>query len=137
MPGLTTSQIAFCAMIFGAGAMTPTVVKKVSHKPKPAAQKVVKRVPARVAQAPAPAPAKPSNILDCPTQAPVLNPQVVGFDAPPNFVTWPGGAYFPPGGPGGGGGGGIPAIPEPDQWVMLVLGFGFVGLSLRRRKAHA
>ena len=46
------------------------------------------------------------------------------------------------GGIGGGGGKGpsilpdpspTPGIPQPDTWVMLVAGFGFMGLALRRR----
>ncbi len=30
-----------------------------------------------------------------------------------------------------------PAIPEPDTWAMLILGFGLVGLSMRRSKKPA
>ena len=26
------------------------------------------------------------------------------------------------------------AIPEPDTWAMLIMGFGLVGLSMRRGK---
>jgi hypothetical protein len=28
-----------------------------------------------------------------------------------------------------------PAVPEPGTWVMMILGFGFVGWRLRRAKA--
>ena len=52
--------------------------------------------------------------------------------------------------PGGGGGGGIvvavtppggggnpppvPGVPEPQTWAMMIMGFGFVGAVLRRRR---
>lgn len=29
----------------------------------------------------------------------------------------------------------IPALPEPGTWAMLVVGFGFIGFGLRRRRA--
>jgi hypothetical protein len=29
---------------------------------------------------------------------------------------------------------GAPVVPEPDTWAMLILGFGLVGLSMRRGK---
>jgi hypothetical protein len=34
----------------------------------------------------------------------------------------------PPGGPG-------PAVPEPATWLMLIVGFGWIGHSLRRNRA--
>lgn len=44
-------------------------------------------------------------------------------------------------GGGGGGGGGVssggdftPAAPEPGTWLMMILGFGFLGTLLRRRR---
>jgi hypothetical protein len=66
-----------------------------------------------------------------------------------------GGAFFPPGGfsigGGGGGGGGvvppiggggtppivpnIPAVPEPATWLMMLLGMGMIGATLRSGKA--
>lgn len=36
----------------------------------------------------------------------------------------------PPGGPGGGAG----AIPEASTWMMLISGFGLIGLAMRRRR---
>ena len=45
--------------------------------------------------------------------------------------------------PTDGGGGGdqwvvippdVPGVPAPDTWVMLVAGFGFIGLACRRRR---
>ena len=48
---------------------------------------------------------------------------------------------------GGGGGGGsgpsispappIPGVPQPDTWVLMVSGFGFIGLALRRPRKGA
>lgn len=38
-----------------------------------------------------------------------------------------------PGG-GGGGGGGV-GVPEPSTWALMLLGFGGVGMALRRRNA--
>lgn len=47
--------------------------------------------------------------------------------------------------PGGGGGGGngnngggtTPTVPEPSSWVLMMLGFGFIGVTLRRRKRRS
>jgi hypothetical protein len=30
----------------------------------------------------------------------------------------------------------VSPVPEPDVWAMLILGFGFVGFALRRRREH-
>jgi PEP-CTERM motif len=60
---------------------------------------------------------------------------------------------IPPSGGGGGGGGVVPpvtttpgtptpptqtpAVPEPDTWALMLLGFGFVGLAVRRDRRRA
>jgi hypothetical protein len=31
----------------------------------------------------------------------------------------------------------VAAVPEPASWAMLIAGFGLVGVSARRRKAHS
>jgi hypothetical protein len=66
------------------------------------------------------------------------------------FMTPPGGGGgSPPGGGGGppGGGGGpppgspplvvTPAVPEPGTWMTMLMGFGFIGWSMRRQRAVA
>ncbi len=30
----------------------------------------------------------------------------------------------------------VSAVPEPDTWAMMLVGFGFIGFSLRRRRAR-
>ncbi|MBT9157723.1 MAG: hypothetical protein DDT36_00706 [Firmicutes bacterium] len=128
MPGLTASQLAVCALMFGAGATTPAIVKKVS--PKPAAAKKVspRSVASRAPAAPVAAPQK-SNILDCPMQVPALNTQVIpNLQPTPNAVMWSNDAHAMPGGFAF-----RAVIPEGDIWVYMIAGFGFVGLSLRKK----
>ena len=33
--------------------------------------------------------------------------------------------------------GGVPPVPEPATWAMMLLGFGVVGYSMRRRRTPA
>ncbi len=49
-----------------------------------------------------------------------------------------GGGLLPGIDPGGQPGDGVPpaAIPEPATWLLLISGFGFIGLALRRRRAR-
>ncbi|MCH8614698.1 PEPxxWA-CTERM sorting domain-containing protein [Sphingomonas sp. SM33] len=73
-------------------------------------------------------------------------------NSPPLFMAPPppgggGGVIVPPAAPPGGGGGGCcggtdtpkppppppPAVPEPGTWATMLLGFGMVGLLMRRR----
>lgn len=89
----------------------------------------------------------PVAIADCPVPAlPALPAPDIGpfFDALPPMAgraqpfPMPGAPYLP--GPWGGGGApppfaappDIPAVPEPAGWVMLLAGFGLVGMGLRR-----
>jgi hypothetical protein len=37
----------------------------------------------------------------------------------------------------GGGGGLVHGVPEPATWALMVLGFGFAGYVLRRRRIAA
>lgn len=82
-------------------------------------------------------------------------PELLFMSAPPGgiFLSPPpsGGGGGPPGGGGGppGGGGGTPpgsppptpsvpgAVPEPGTWMTMLLGFGFIGWSMRRQRAVA
>jgi hypothetical protein len=84
---------------------------------------------------------------------------IVGFPGVPGFPGFPGGPVGPivivpvtpgtpgtpggpdvPGGPGTPGTPGTPvtpppsAVPEPASWAMMVLGFGFAGGAIRRRR---
>jgi hypothetical protein len=80
-------------------------------------------------------------------------PELLFMTPPPPgaiFMTPPGGGGgSPPGGGGGppGGGGGsppgsppllvTPAVPEPGTWMTMLMGFAFIGWSMRRQRAVA
>ena len=128
---LTKAQLAWCAAIFTAGTVTPPAIQKVQKRiavkqpsnKKPAVQQAVRP--------PSPAPA-PQPIMDCPM------PSVPSFDGSLEYRTEPLWAapqppVFDAGGGVWAGGGSSAAIPEPDTWVMLISGFGLVGLSLRKK----
>jgi hypothetical protein len=140
----------FCALVLAGGMGASSVVAVQKAKPaiskargapqKPKVQKAVQRN------------IQSAQIQECPTVAPFgpgidkLAPlqtaeNIFGQPVPGGGSGAPGGGGF-----GGGGGGGgfrpdvqpapipmVPGIPQPDTWVMLVAGFGFLGLSLRRR----
>lgn len=141
---LSPAQIALCTALFAGpigftgGAIvtkSPTVkarpaVKSPAAK-RPGASPVAKRWPIPQAQG--------TTILDCPSPGlggyvmeatdivtlPDLQPK------PGRWVSFPGNPSFPIGGGGGSGGS---AVPEPDTWGMMLMGFGLVGLSLRKRE---
>ena len=91
-----------------------------------------------------------ASITECPTVGPVGSPDlspIIAMETTEPLTGFRQTAAAPFGG-GGGSGGGIgggkgpsilpdpsptPGIPQPDTWVMLVAGFGFMGLALRRR----
>lgn len=91
--------------------------------------------------------APPAVTIDAPPQVPQfaleLPPPAVFFTPPGGgIVTPPGGVSTPPGGPGGPPNQPPetpplqptppPALPEPGTWLMMILGFGMVGVALRR-----
>jgi hypothetical protein len=109
-------------------------------------------------------PATPSELIPvvpAPTFAEVLAPLPKGFVPGSGTFTLapvgggggvgsPGGGGGGPGGGGGGpGGGGVvppsnpenpvipPAVPEPGTWAMMLIGFGMIGFSVRRRRPGA
>jgi hypothetical protein len=104
------------------------------------------RLPANLAEAIAP----PELALIPVNLGPLPN---VDFLKPPSlgpiFAPPPGGGGGCCGGGGGGPGGpggppasppigpppGIPAVPEPGTWLTMLLGFGFIGWSIRRNPA--
>lgn len=61
---------------------------------------------------------------------------VIGGGALPFLAVIP--AALAIGGGGGGGGSGstsfAPAAPEPGTWLMMILGFGFLGTTMRKRR---
>lgn len=154
---LATKEI--CALLLagglGAGSVVtvqkvkPAVSKAVAAKPasKPKVTKAVQRstdtsalqecpavgapelAPILIAEQEIPIPIQPSG-------EPVLTSRSGGGAG--------GGGVYVPGGGGFGGGTSIvpdpapvPGVPAPDTWVMLVAGFGFLGLALRRSPAAA
>jgi hypothetical protein len=148
----------FCALILAGGMGAGSVVTVQHTKPSiskaraaPAKPKVQKAVQRNVQTA---------QLTDCPTITP-LGPGIGDLapiqTAQPAFsqpLAGLGGFGGGGGGSGGGGGGGLggggfgpevqpgpipimPGVPQPDTWVMLVAGFGFMGLALRRRQGGA
>jgi hypothetical protein len=49
---------------------------------------------------------------------------------PPTFPGGPGITGNTPNGPG------TPAVPEPSAWIMMILGFGFIGAGVRQRHRY-
>lgn len=140
----------FCALLLAGGMGATSVVAVQKAKPAvaktraaPAKPKVQKAVQQST---------QTTQITECPSISP-LGP---GIDSLAPLQTadsifsqpLPGGAGSGGGGFGGGGFGPdvqpgpvpipmVPGIPQPDTWVMLVAGFGFLGLALRRRPQTA
>lgn len=139
---LTKAQLALCVMMFGAGSVTTNAVThhKVKKARPPASRSVTAKPAPQVPQTPKP---EASAILDCPAM-PSVPSSPLDISPLPSVVSPSHSELFGPvvsagsGGGGGVGGGGTiitpPEVPEPDTWAMLVLGFGFLGLSLRKQK---
>jgi hypothetical protein len=137
----------FCALLLAGGMGASSVVAVQKAKPavsktraapqKPKVQKAVQQS------------VRGSQIQECPTVAPIgpaIDSLVPLQTAETLFGLQPVGGLGNGGSGGGVGGGGgfgpginpgpipiAPGIPQPDTWVMLVAGFGFLGLALRRR----
>jgi hypothetical protein len=139
-----------CALILAGGVGAGSVVAVQQAKPPERSAKKAKPKPRPAAQS---QPASRAKLEDCPTP-------VAGGALVPEFpVLLPQGAGSPAGWGGLGGSGGIgpvspglqigtgptgrlPAppdpvpgapVPEPAAWLMMVSGFGLIGLALRRR----
>jgi hypothetical protein len=136
---LTAAQVALCAAIFGtAGYHAPPVVKiakahvaKAQGKPKLSVSR-----PRVVRPEPAPS-ASPVSIPDCPIPGVPAPDGSLEYRLEPMWSEpWPQGSFATAQPPIGGGflPPIAPRVPEPGAWVMLIAGFGFVGLSLRKRK---
>lgn len=146
MATLTASQLAICAAMFGLGMGTQSIIKPSGapvakkHSSRPVAKKPAIASKSNHSVAPAVPPAVAVEPYDlC---IPPLNdysvdlPQLLTTSIESNVVgsnvtavegdsSW-GGRLSPPSPPG--------AVPEPSSWGMLIGGFGFVGLSLRRKR---
>lgn len=131
---LTTSQTALCAMLFGAtvsGVGTHHVVKKRNpHVPQKSVSTSIIAPSGRTVQT---ASGGSVTILDAPVFGNCITPDLPeAFEVPELRRSRP--ELFPTAG-----GGQIiqiglsPAVAEPDTWAMMIAGFGFVGLSLRRK----
>jgi hypothetical protein len=116
--------------------------------PKPVVPKnlaeVLAPAPAELVEVAAP-PAELASVVPVPPGAILLPPSGGGGILPPpgGGVVPPGGGDTPPGGgdtpPGGGdtppgGGDTPPPLPEPGTWMTMILGFGLIGWTLRRKR---
>ena len=139
-----------CALLLAGGMGASSVVavqKQRSPKPPVAAKAKGKGVgQASRPRVVRPEPAQPApRILDCPvTGSPFAAVPVPGFDLPAPPSPFGAVALGQPGAGGVWDGPNTrtpptfpPAVPEPDTWLLWIAGFGFVGLSLRSRKATA
>jgi hypothetical protein len=135
---LGTKEICALLLAGSMGAGSVVTVQQVrapaseARASKPNAAQVVRR---------SPAPAAPA-LQECPAiAAPVLAPIItlpqdmaVGLDplagpaigGPPGAGVTRGTSLVPDPSP-------VPGVPAPATWVMLIAGFGFVGLALRRQ----
>jgi hypothetical protein len=139
----------FCALLLAGGMGAGSVVTVQQVKPAVGKMRAKPKVQKAVQQA-----RQASSIRDCPSIASLAQGFDVASPLPgpdPIFADALRGAGFGGGeavAGGGGGGGGFgpgilpgpipvaPGVPQPDSWVMLVAGFGFLGLALRRRPAR-
>lgn len=140
----------FCVALLAGGVGAGGAVVAV-QAPKPAPKPaIVRKAPARPVARRAtpvtPAPKTPSLLADCP---PAISWDSVGGTPDISILRQPG---HPPSYTGWHGGGGgftpstksptpditppMPAVPEPQSWVMLVAGFGMIAVALRRRETR-
>jgi len=144
---MTPAQTALCAMLFGgmigsgsvmAVQKAKAVSPKVAHAPK--AKTGAGNPGSKAVRAWNPAPASVT-ILDCPTpvigspwgiepyQPAGLTPPTPDALLPPHAVEQPGGGgvvLLPPSY--------SPAVPEPGAWAMFIVGFGLVGMAMRKTR---
>ncbi len=143
----------FCALLLAGGIGAGSTLAVQQAKPgvsRPKAAKVHKSADrgikrSEISDCPSPMPAAQFAAVDLPVQPtdPIVPMEQTGLA---HSVVQDGGLRLPALG-GGGGGGGVgsgpslfpappaPGVPAPDIWVMLVAGFGFVGMALRRPRA--
>lgn len=131
---LSQSQQLICAMLFGAtvsGIGTQAVVKKRAAAPKSEASIITPAEPSRTVKLPY---GGSITIFDSPILGVGVCPPPLTDtfkipesqqERPPVFPTINGEGNFQQI---------VTRVPEPDTWMMLIAGFGFVGLSLRKSK---
>ena len=135
---LTQAQQLVCAMLFGTtvGVVSTTTLKKTPSRPsqqKVASEKPVNAEKSRTISLPG---GDSITIFDSPVLGNCITPDLEKEYEVPDLRK-PSPPVFPVTYPNTPGGGVTSQVPEPDTWVMLVSGFGFVGLSLRRKKSSA
>lgn len=64
-------------------------------------------------------------------------PGGIGAFLPPGTSTTPGGPTAPGDPTTPGGDTPVAAVPEPETWALMLIGFGFCGALLRRRREHS
>lgn len=145
---MTASNILICICSTAIGvAAVPTYHKVTRHRSPPAKVQTVKRSHAPAASTPVPAREAPVPCAPALFVGPAIFLPLPGFDAPPALSL----GQPPAPGPGGygvsvddgavWGGPGImpppvpPAVPEPGAWALMVVGFGAVGVTMRRQPA--
>jgi hypothetical protein len=147
---LGTKEICALLLAGGLGAGSVVTVQQVRAPATDARAAKPRPKPAQVAHRATPAPSgaalKECPAVGAPVLAPILTPpqdMPMGLQSLGSLPV--AGAFGGGGGSVGSGGGGtgntslvpdpspVPGVPDPATWVMLIAGFGFVGLALRRQ----
>lgn len=125
VPALVPHQRALAKV--RAPELPETFTKPLFAADKPLSQIAEVKLPPLIEQSPLP------DVVPPPIERPIpLPPLVLG---PPPIVSGPGPDVPPPSIPVPEVPPVTPAVPEPDTWALMLLGFGATGIALRRRRA--